>query len=165
MINVEKELASMALEHAKSVKGKDYKGDYKSLVKGFGARIMNNGILGAMAFLAAKGDLSDKKKIHYWLLFYHISEAVNNISGIQAFKSENMSKAFGKIEEIQGNKDKLREEKKKITGEIETILRWLSNPSNITDYFYVQELSLTYISYLRRYVDALIEEEKDNGQA
>ncbi len=137
MFDIEKKLAHMALGDVMDIKDNDHAddsnhaGDYKILVKGFGSRIMNNGLLGAMAFLASKN------KEHHQALFRGISRALKEIEDSLPWNPEedNIKKLYSDV------------------------LAYLSKPENITQYMHIQQLSLMYIAHLRRYVSAFIEKE------
>ncbi|MCM8816031.1 MAG: type III-B CRISPR module-associated protein Cmr5 [Candidatus Omnitrophica bacterium] len=59
---LEQKRAEFAFQKVNEVKKEDKKGEYKSLVRGFPAMILQNGLGQALAFLRAKGE-----KHHQWL--------------------------------------------------------------------------------------------------
>jgi len=150
MFDIEKKLSEIALEDVLSIKDEDIAGKYKSLAKGFGSRIMNNTLLGAMAFLASKGgnDLNDEHTV----LFMHISDAIKKVYSSVPWK---LAKEY-RTKDKRGNpilNTELYEE----------VLKHLSRSDAITDVMYIQELAMQYVTYLRRYVAAFIEKEEEAG--
>jgi CRISPR type III-B/RAMP module-associated protein Cmr5 len=134
MLDIERRLSQIALEDAKSASKKDWSKKYKSLVKGFGSRIMNNTLLGAMAFLASKGE------DHHTELFKNIAKAVGEVYPKTGWKNlpSDTTKMF------------------------DMVLKFLSK-EDVATVMHTQELALKYISYLRRYVSAFIEGEDENS--
>lgn len=55
MENLDLKRAKFAAECVEKARGKNWAGEYKSLVKGFPGMIMTNGLGQALAFLSAKG--------------------------------------------------------------------------------------------------------------
>jgi len=76
------QIAQLALKHARDAKetlDKNAWNSYVSLVKGFGSKVANSGLLGAMSFLLAKS----KKATEHRKLFDQIVELLREVDGVK----------------------------------------------------------------------------------
>ena len=134
MFDIEKKLSEIALDDVLEVRSDtSVAKEYKTLAKGFGSRIMNNTLLGAMAFLASKA--GPQLKGAHGKLFEHIIHAIKVVYPDVGWK-----------EKYANPQDMYRD-----------VFDYLSQPDAITNVMYIQELATQYITYLRRYVSAFIE--------
>ncbi|GEM_PF-2077481 len=131
---IDASIAKLALKHAREgVKVNKY----AEVVKGFPAMVITGTILGAIAFAEEKSKGKSDTAQAYGKLIEHIRELWREFYDGESIKEDTLL--------------------------TDVLLTYQENVDGLLKIFVLQELTLKYLSYLRRYATAF-EEAKGNGQ-